>query len=55
MCPVGNIDLIEGRFIRFSSSGGAIWHRTKQIVEHNFTVMYTLSYKKSKNVFKTRK
>ena len=32
LCPVGNIDLVEGKFVRFSASGGALWHRTKQIV-----------------------
>lgn len=55
VCPVGNIDLVEGKFIRFTASGGAIWHRTKQIVENNFTINYTLCFKKCKSVFKTRK
>ena len=32
MLASGNIDLVEGKFVRFSASGGAIWHRTKQVV-----------------------
>lgn len=55
VCPVGNIDLVEGKFIRFSASGGAIWHRTKQIVENSFKVTFTIAFKKSKSIFKTRK
>ncbi len=55
LCPVGNIDLVEGKFVRFSASGGALWHRTKQIVENNFTVTFAISFKKSKTVFKTKK
>jgi hypothetical protein len=41
--------------VRFSSSGGALWHRSKQIVENNFTVIFGISFKKSRSVFRTRK
>lgn len=55
ICPVGNIDLVEGKYIRFSNSGGGIWHRTKQVVENNFTIMFSLSFKRGKTMFKTRR
>lgn len=52
---MGNIDLLEGKYVRFSASGGALWHRSKQIVENNFTVLFSVSFKKNRGVFKTRK
>lgn len=55
ICPVGNIDLVEGKYIRFTSSEGGIWHRTKQIVENNFTIIYSLSFKKTKSIFKLKR
>ena len=36
LCPVGNIDLIEGKYIKFNSNDGGLWHKTKQIVEQDF-------------------
>lgn len=32
LCPVGSIDLIDGKSVRFSGSDGALWHKTKQLV-----------------------
>jgi hypothetical protein len=55
ICPVGNIDLVEGKFIRFSSSGGGIWHRSKQVVENNFSILFTVSFKRSKTMFRVRR
>jgi hypothetical protein len=55
ICPVGNIDLVEGKHIRFSSSGGGIWHRTKQVVENNFTIHFSLSFKKSERMFRLKR
>lgn len=45
ICPVGNVDLIEGLCVRLSSAGGAIWHRSKQAVENDFTILYSLRFK----------
>lgn len=32
LCPVGNIDLIDGKAVRFNGNDGALWHKSKQLV-----------------------
>ena len=55
ICPVGSIDLVEGKYIRFASSGGGVWHRTKQVVENNFNIIFSVAFKRSKSMFRIRR
>ncbi len=50
LCPVGNVDLLEGKSIRFNSTGSAIWNRSKQVLESNFTMIYSLNFKRMKQI-----
>ena len=50
LCPAGSVDLLEGKSIRFNSTGSAIWNRSKQIIESNFTMVYSFNFKKIKQI-----
>ena len=52
LCPVGNIDLIDGKSIRFNGSDGAVWHKTKQLVENDFHMGCLFRFKKYPRYFK---
>jgi hypothetical protein len=49
LCPVGNInilDSINSKAIRFNNSGSALWNRSKQLIENNFTMVYSFNFHK---------
>lgn len=52
LCPVGNIDLIEGKSIKFNNSDGALWHKTKQIIENDFEIGFIFKFRKYSSFFK---
>jgi hypothetical protein len=54
LCPVGNINLIDGKSIRFNGNGGdgALWHKTKQLLENDFHVGVVFQFKKCLKFFK---
>jgi hypothetical protein len=53
LCPVGNIDLIDGKAVRFNGSDCALWHKTKQLVENDFHMGFVFKFKKYPKFFKT--
>lgn len=53
LCPVGNIDLIDGKAVRFNGSDGALWHKTKQLVENDFHMGFVFKFKKYPKFFKS--
>lgn len=52
LCPVGNIDLIDGKSIRFNGGKGAVWHKTKQLVENDFHMGCLFRFKKYASYFR---
>ena len=53
LCPVGNIDLIDGKAVRFNGSDGALWHKSKQLVENDFHMGFVFRFKKYPKFFKS--
>lgn len=52
LCPVGNIDLVDGKSVKFNSSDGALWCKSKQNVENGFTMSVTFKFRKNPRFFK---
>lgn len=53
LCPVGSIDLLDGKSIKFNNSDGALWHKSKQLIENDFVIGFVLKFKKYPTFFKT--
>lgn len=52
LCPVGNINLIDGKALRFNGSECALWHKTKQLLENDFHISFVFQFKKYPKFFK---
>lgn len=53
LCPVGNIDLVDGKAVKFNGNDGALWCKSKQNVENDFSMGILFKFKKNSRFFRS--